>query len=182
MEHCHLPMQAGDDDLLRAMRRVYTVGSFMEIVDSLRAAVPHVGLTTDVIVGFPGETDAMFENTMRSMEAIRFDGAYMFAYSIRPGTPAGDRVDQIPLAVKKARLNALIELQNRITAENNREWVGREVEVLVEGPSPKNPDVLQGYSREFRMVHFPGPASRTGRLARVRVVGSALWGLKGELA
>jgi tRNA-2-methylthio-N6-dimethylallyladenosine synthase len=181
MEHVHLPMQAGDDDLLREMKRVYTVDSFMEIVSALRSAVPGIGLTTDVIVGFPGETDAMFENTMRTMEKIRFDGAYMFAYSIRPGTVAGDREDQIPAAVKKARLNALIELQNRITVENNQEWIGREVEVLVEGPSPKNPEVLQGYSREFRMVHFPGPASRAGRLARVRVVGAALWGLRGEL-
>lgn len=181
MEHCHLPMQAGDDDLLREMKRVYTVESFLEIVRSLRAAVPHIGLTTDVIVGFPGETDAMFENTLRTMEAIRFDGAYMFAYSIRPGTPAGDYPDQIPAAVKKSRLNRLIELQNRITVENNAEWVGREVEVLVEGPSPKNPDVLQGYSREYRMVHFPGPISRAGRLARIRVTGCALWGLRGEL-
>ena len=181
MEHCHLPIQAGDDDLLKEMRRVYTVESFLEIVRTLREAVPHIGLTTDVIVGFPGETDAMFENTLRTMQAIRFDGAYMFAYSVRPGTPAGDREDQIPAAVKKARLNTLIELQNRITVENNREWIGREVEVLVEGVSPKNPDALQGYSREFRMVHFPGSAARTGRLAKVRVVGSALWGLKGEL-
>ena len=182
MEHCHLPMQAGDDDLLREMKRVYTLDSYMDIVSSLRTAVPHLGLTTDVIVGFPGETDAMFENTMRAMETIRFDGAYMFAYSIRPGTVAGDRDDQVPAGVKKARLNRLIELQNRITVENNARWIGREVEVLVEGPSPKNPEVLQGYSREFRMVHFPGPPSRAGRLARVRVVGSALWGLKGELA
>ncbi len=181
MEHCHLPIQAGDDDLLREMKRVYTVESFMEIVRTLREAIPDVGLTTDVIVGFPGETDAMFENTLRTMETIRFDGAYMFAYSIRPGTPAGDRTDQISPAVKKARLNLLIETQNRITVENNRMWIGREVEVLVEGPSPKNPEVLQGYSREFRMVHFPGPLSRAGRLARVRVTGSALWGLKGEL-
>ncbi len=181
MEHCHLPMQAGDDDLLREMKRVYTLESYMEIVRTLREAIPHIGLTTDIIVGFPGETDAMFENTLQAMETIRFDGAYMFAYSIRPGTPAGDRTDQIPLAIKKARLNRLIELQNRITVENNLSWIGREVEVLVEGPSPKNPEVLQGYSREFRMVHFPGPVARTGRLARVRVVGSALWGLKGEL-
>ena len=181
MEHCHLPIQAGDDDLLREMKRVYTVESFMEIVRALRGAVPDIGLTTDVIVGFPGETEAMFENTLRTMEAIRFDGAYMFAYSIRPETPAGDREDQIPAAVKKARLNALIDLQNRITVENNVRWIGREVEVLVEGPSPKDPEVLQGYSREFRMVHFPGSVDRKGRLARVRVTGSARWGLRGEL-
>lgn len=181
MEHVHLPMQAGDDDLLREMKRVYTVDSFKEIVQRLRDAVPDLGLTTDVIVGFPGETEEMFENTLRTMEEIRFDGAYMFAYSIRPGTVAGDREDQVPAVVKKARLNRLIEMQNRITCENNETWIGREVEVLVEGPSPKNPSVLQGYSREFRMVHFPGDPARSGRLARVRVTGSALWGLRGEL-
>ena len=181
MEHCHLPIQAGDDELLLEMRRAYTVESFREIVRTLREAVPDIGLTTDVIVGFPGETDAMFENTLRTMETIRFDGAFMFAYSIRPGTPAGDRADQVPAPVKKARLNRLIELQNRITVENNAAWIGREVEVLVEGPSPKDPDVLQGYSREYRMVHFPGSGLRAGRLARVRVTGAALWGVRGEL-
>jgi tRNA-2-methylthio-N6-dimethylallyladenosine synthase len=181
MEHVHLPMQAGDDDLLREMKRVYTVDSYMAIVEKLRSEIPDVGLTTDIIVGFPGETEAMFENTMKAMETIRFDGAYMFAYSIRPGTVAGDREDQIPATVKKARLNALIELQNRITVDINEKLIGRVFEVLVEGPSPKNPEVLQGYSREYRMVHFPGSANRVGRLANVKITGSALYGLRGDL-
>jgi len=181
MEHVHLPLQSGDDTVLQEMKRVYTLESFKEIVADLRATVPGVTLTTDVIVGFPGETDEQFEATMSAFREIRFDGAYMFAYSTRPGTPAGDRKDQISAAVKKERLRQLIDLQNAITCEINEEYLGRELEVLVEGPSPKRPDYLQGYSREFKMVNFEGSAARVGRLARVRVVSSAQYGFHAEL-
>jgi tRNA-2-methylthio-N6-dimethylallyladenosine synthase len=105
----------------------------------------------------------------------------MFAYSIRPGTPAGDRKDQVPEKVKKERLSRLIDLQNKITCEINDTLIGKTLEVLVEGPSPKNSQVLQGYSREYKMVHFAGSAERTGRLAQVKIVSSHLWGLRGEL-
>lgn len=182
MEHVHLPLQSGDDTMLREMKRVYTLESFHEIVAALREAVPGIGLTTDMIVGYPGETDVQFENSLRALESVRFDGAFMFAYSIRPGTPAGDRDDQVPERIKKERLNRMIALQNGLTLERNVSLVGSEMEVLVEGPSHKNPKMLQGYTREFRMVHFPGSAERAGRLARVRIVGSQLWGLRGEPA
>jgi len=182
MEHCHLPMQSGDDAMLQEMKRVYTVESYRRIVDELRATVPGVTITTDIIVGFPGETEAQFENTVRAFEEIRFDGAYMFAYSTRPGTPAGDRTDQIPEQVKKERLNRIIEVQNRITCEINATYLGKELEVLIEGVSPKNAGMLQGYSREFKMVHFPGAPERAGRLAKVRITSAHQWGLGGELA
>ncbi len=181
MESVHLPIQSGDDAMLKEMHRLYTVDSFLEIVENLRRAIPGVGMTTDVIVGYPGETEEQFENTMRLMEKVRFDGAYMFAYSIRPGTPAGDRKDQIPEGVKKARLAKLIDLQNKITCEINETFLGKVVEVLVEGPSSRNPEVLQGYSRDFRMVHFEGSPDRKGRLANVKVTGSQQYGLRGEL-
>lgn len=181
MEHVHLPIQSGDDGMLREMKRVYTLQSYREIVDELRSTVPNITITTDVIVGFPGETDEQFETTMEAFRKLRFDGAYMFAYSTRPGTPAGDREDQIPANIKKERLNRLIALQNDITCEINETWIGREAEVLVEGVSPKDPIKLQGYSREFKMLHFPGSPDRAGRLAKVKVVGSSLWGLSGEL-
>ncbi len=181
MEHCHLPLQSGDDEVLRDMHRVYTTESFTAIVKDLRAAVPGIGLTTDIIVGFPGETDAQFANTMAMMERLKFDGAYMFAYSIRPGTPAGDRADQVLEPVKKDRLTQLIALQNRITLEINQTLIGSVAEVLVEGVSPKRPEMLQGYSREFRMVHFAGTAERTGRLAKVKVTQAHHWGLMGEV-
>lgn len=181
MEHVHLPLQSGDDTVLQEMKRVYTLESFKEIVADLRSTVPGVTLTTDVIVGFPGETDEQFEATMAAFRDIRFDGAYMFAYSTRPGTPAGDRKDQISAAVKKERLRQLIDLQNAITCEINETYLGWELEVLVEGPSPKRPDYLQGYSREWKMVNFEGSATRVGRLARVRVVSSAQYGFHAEL-
>jgi tRNA-2-methylthio-N6-dimethylallyladenosine synthase len=180
MEHCHMPLQAGHDDLLQRMKRLYTVDSFKAIVRELRCAVPGVGLTTDIIVGFPGETEEEFQGTLDAVKEIRFDGAYMFIYSPRPGTPAAE-MEQLPLGLKKERLNRLIALQNGITCEINESLVGQVFEVLVEGVSPKNPSVLQGYTREFKMMHFPGDASRAGRIARVRATESHLWGLRGEL-
>jgi tRNA-2-methylthio-N6-dimethylallyladenosine synthase len=178
MEHCHMPLQAGHDELLRRMKRVYTVESYTEIVGSLRAAVPWVGLTTDIIVGFPGETDEEFEATLAAMRRFRFDGAYMFKYSPRPGTPAAE-MEQVAPAVADARLQELIRLQSEITLERNAEMVGREFEVLVEGPSPKNPGLLQGYSRCFRMLHFEGRPEWVGELVSVRATDSHLWGLSG---
>ncbi len=182
MEHCHMPLQAGNDELLARMKRLYTCDSFLEIVRDLRTAVPGLGLTTDIIVGFPGETEEEFAGTMRMIEEIRFDGAYMFIYSPRPGTPAAD-MEQVPVAVKKERLNRLVARQNEITCEINEGYVGRVLEVMIEGPSRKNAGMMQGYSREFKMVHFPAGAGdlRVGRLAKVRVEKSFLWGLGGEL-
>jgi tRNA-2-methylthio-N6-dimethylallyladenosine synthase len=182
MEHCHMPLQAGDDGLLARMKRLYTCDSFLEIVRDLRSAVPGLGLTTDIIVGFPGETEEEFAGTMRMIEEIRFDGAYMFIYSPRPGTPAAD-MEQVPVAVKKERLNRLVARQNEITCEINASYVGRVLEVMIEGPSRKNSRMMQGYSREFKMVHFPAGAGdqRVGRLAKVRIEKAFLWGLGGEL-
>lgn len=180
MPHCHLPLQSGDAEMLRAMRRLYTPESFVEIVDRLRAAVPDLSLTTDVIVGYPGETEAQFEATYEMMKRIRFSSAYIFIYSPRPGTPASD-LPQLPYKEKQLRLDALSKLQSEITLEVHAAMVGKEVEVLVEGRSSKSPTMLQGYSQDFTMTCFPGPVERAGRLARVRVTESRLWGVIGEL-
>jgi tRNA-2-methylthio-N6-dimethylallyladenosine synthase len=181
MEHVHLPLQGGHDTLLERMHRVYTVEGFLKIVQDLREAVPWIGLTTDVIVGFPGETEVEFEGTLEVIRKVRFDGAYMFIFSPRPGTPAAD-MEQLPLSLKKARLARLIALQDEITREINAGYVGRTLEVLIEGSSPRDSKMLQGYSRESKMVAFPGSPDRAGRLAQVVVTGSHLWGLSGELA
>ncbi len=181
MEHCHMPLQSGDDAMLREMKRLYTVESFTKIVEELRQKVPGVSLTTDVIVGFPGETDEQFENTLDTMRRLRFDGAYMFAYSIRPGTPAGDRKDQVPEATKKERLTRLMAMQNDLTAEINAAALGNEVEVLIEGRSPKNPETLQGYTRQFKVINFVANADRIGRVARARITATHAWGFVGEL-
>jgi tRNA-2-methylthio-N6-dimethylallyladenosine synthase len=181
MEHVHLPLQSGDNLMLKAMRRLYTRESFLEITENLRKTIPGVGITTDIIVGFPGESEEQFENTLSLVEQLRFDGAFMFIYSPRPGTPAAD-MEQLPLPLKKERINRLVELQNRISCEINETMVGRELEVLVEGASPKNPSRLQGYSREFKMVHFDGPQELTGQTVKVKTTSSHLWGLGGVLA
>lgn len=184
MEHVHLPLQSGDTEMLKAMKRLYTPESFLKIVEDLRAAVPDIGITTDIIVGFPGETEEQFEATLEIVRQVRFDGAYMFIYSTRPGTPAAE-MEQLPYALKQSRLKILADLQNQVTTEKNAEWIGREVEVLVEGPSPKNPNVWQGYAREFKMVHFPtpeNPESLRGELVNVKLEESFLWGMKGRLA
>ncbi|HXG23741.1 MAG TPA: tRNA (N6-isopentenyl adenosine(37)-C2)-methylthiotransferase MiaB [Chthonomonadales bacterium] len=187
-EHVHLPLQVADDALLQRMHRGYTVDKYREIVEKLRAAMPGIAITTDLMLGFPGETDEQFRNTLRFVEEIRFDAAFMFAYSPRPGTKAAEMPDQVPHEVKIARLNELIALQNRITVEKNRALVGQTFEVLVEGRSPKDPTKLTGLTRTFKTVNFPPPEEDTrpadsliGKLVMVRAVEGHLWGFTGEL-
>lgn len=187
-EHVHLPLQVADDELLQRMHRGYTVDKYREIVEKLRAAMPEIAITTDLMLGFPGETDEQFRNTLRFVEEIRFDAAFMFAYSPRPGTKAADMPNQVPHEVKIARLNELIALQNRITIEKNRALVGQTFEVLVEGRSPKDPTKLTGLTRTFKTVNFPPPEddkrtadSLIGKLVMVRAVEGHLWGFTGEL-
>lgn len=181
MEHVHLPLQSGDDEVLRAMKRQYSMAQFDEIVSQLRSSCPSIAITTDIIVGFPGETDEQFENTMSAMRRIRFDGAFMFAYSERPGTRATD-MEQVQFQVKKDRLNALIAMQTGITCEINESLVGGVYEVLVEGPSPKRKTLMQGYTREFKMMHFSGTPDLAGKRVKVKAMASHLWGLSGELS
>ena len=181
MEHVHLPLQSGDNDILKAMRRLYTVEQFEEVAAKLRERVPGIAITTDIIVGFPGETDEQFENTLRVVERIRFDGAFMFAYSPRPGTPAAQMENQVPRAVKQERLQRLIALQNRITCEINSAQVGQVFEVLVEGSSQKDPTKLAGFTRENKMMHFVGSKELTGQLVRVRADEAHLWGFYGTV-
>jgi tRNA-2-methylthio-N6-dimethylallyladenosine synthase len=181
MEHVHLPLQSGDDDILKAMRRLYTVEQFEEVAAKLRERVPNIAITTDIIVGFPGETDEQFENTLRVVERVRFDGAFMFAYSPRPGTPAAQMENQVPRAVKQERLQRLIALQNRITCEINSAQVGRVFEVLVEGPSQKDPTKLAGFTRENKTMHFVGSNELAGQLVRVRADEAHLWGFYGTV-
>jgi tRNA-2-methylthio-N6-dimethylallyladenosine synthase len=180
-EHVHLPLQVADDELLLRMRRGYTVAFYREIVEKLRAAVPGIAITTDLMLGFPGETDEQFWNTMRFVEEIRFDSAFMFAYSIRPGTKAASMPDQVPHEVKIDRLNRLIALQNAITLEINKAQEGKIFEVLVEGRSMKAPNRLTGLTRTFKTVHFPGDEKLIGKLAQVRVVEGHLTGFTGKL-
>ena len=181
MEQVHLPLQSGDNTILKAMRRLYTVEQFEEIVHKLRERIPNIAITTDIIVGFPGETDEQFENTLKVVERIRFDGAFMFAYSPRPGTPAAAMENQVPRHIKQERLERLIALQNRITCEINASQGGRVFEVRVEGPSQKDPSKLAGFTRENKMMHFVGGRELIGKIVRVRADEAHLWGFYGTL-
>lgn len=180
-EHIHLAVQSGDDDVLRRMNRKYTSEHFRERVAALRRAIPDIAITTDFLVGFPGETEEQFRNTLKLAEDIRFDSAFMFAYNTIPNTAAEKMPGQLPKAVKNERLNRLIALQNRITCEINESQVGRIFEVLVEGRSPKDPRKLTGLTRQNKTVNFPGDESLVGQLVQVKATEGHLYGFVGEL-
>jgi len=176
MEHCHMPLQGGHNDLLKRMKRIYTVESFREIVRNLRIAMPHIGLTTDIIVGFPGETEEEFEGTLSAMREFKFDQAFMFRYSPRPGTPAAD-MEQVPQELSKLRLAKLQEVQYAVQAEESQKVLGRQYQVMVEGPSPRNPEMLQGYTGCYKMIHFAGTESiKPGMMIPVELSEAHRWG------
>ena len=180
MPQLHMPLQSGSDRILKAMRRSYRSERFLGILDRVRAAIPHAAISTDIIVGFPGETDQDFEDTLRVVEQSRFASAFTFQYSIRPGTPAATMDDQLPKQVVQERYERLIALQERITAEENAEQVGRTVEVLVATGEGKKDDTthrLSGRAEDSRLVHFAVPAGsdvpRPGDVVTVEVTRSA---------
>ena len=170
MPQLHMPLQSGSDRILKAMRRSYRSERFLGILDRVRERMPHAAITTDIIVGFPGETDEDFEDTMRVVEQARFSSAFTFQYSIREGTPAATMPDQVPKAVVQERYERLIALQERISHEENQKQVGRELQVLVsmgEGKKDAATHRLTGRAEDNRLVHFEVPAgsdaAATGR-------------------
>jgi tRNA-2-methylthio-N6-dimethylallyladenosine synthase len=167
-EHVHLPLQSGSSRLLKAMRRTYDRERYLRLVERLRAAIPDLALGTDVIVGFPGETEDDFRATLEVVEEVRYDSAFTFIYSPRRGTEAADLPDQIPYDVKRERLERLVEVVQRIAAERNAERVGRMEEVLVEGPSRTDPTRLRGRTRRNTTVNFTGGAA-PGDLVAVEI-------------
>lgn len=180
-EHVHLPVQSGDNEILKRMRRQYTREQYLDLVDRMREAIPGLSLTTDIIVGYPGETEEQFQQTLDLVKAVRFTSAFMFAYSPRPGTPGALFKDQVPEEEKMDRLYRLIEIQNDISLEGNLAKVGQEAEVLVEGRSKKDPDRYTGRTRSHQLVHFQSSEDLTGRLARVKTTRAYTWGFIGEL-
>jgi tRNA-2-methylthio-N6-dimethylallyladenosine synthase len=186
-EHLHLPVQSGDDTVLRRMGRQYTVEAYLELVGRLRAAVPGITLTTDVIVGFCGETEAQFERTLDLLRQVRFETVFAAAFSVRPGTPAARLVDDVPKAEKKRRLQALLDLQEGIGLAANEAWVGRTIEVLVDQQRPPSSHGdgaaprLAGRNRNNKLVHFDGPPSLMGALVNVRVDRAGPYALVGTL-
>ncbi len=178
--HIHLPLQAGNNRVLDLMKRTYTIETFKELVRTIRGRIPCVAISTDVIVGFPTETDEEFEDTYRMMEEIRFDSAFIFKYSERKGTTAARKFeDDVSSEQKRERIIRLVELQKRITGEINCGYVGKTVEVLVEETHKKEPGSLCGRTHTFKNTIFPGENYRVGDLVDVKIErsrGSSLFG------
>lgn len=178
-EWLHLPLQAGDDEILERMGRGYTVAQYGDIIARARQAVPDLALTTDVMVGFPGETEAQFENTLRLMEEIEFGQAFTFKFSARPGTKAAGLPDQVPEAAKQARLERLAARQAEKSREINRRLLGREHEVLVEEADPRSANWVRGRTRGNKLFILPGGAELYGRTILARAEEAYLWGFRG---
>lgn len=181
MEYIHLPMQSGSTEVLKRMARKYTREQYLELVRKIKAAIPDAALTTDIIVGFPGETEEQFQETMSLVEEVGFHSAYTFIYSPRSGTPAAEMEDNVSEAEKKDRLQRLINLVNRLGREQNEKLRGQIVEVLVEGESKNNPDVLMGRTRTNKIVHFTAPKDTIGQLIHVKITEPQTWTLYGEV-
>lgn len=180
--YLHLPIQHGDDGVLRRMNRPYTVAEYADKAAALRQAAPGIALSTDLVVGFPGETPAEFERLLATVSELQFEFAFMFAFSPRPGTAAADLPDQVPGPEKRRRLRRLIGLQNDITERLHAARLGQVHPVLVTGPSETDPDMLAGRTGAFHQVAFKGPAGLRGEIVPVRLATARLWGFYGELA
>jgi len=177
-EHVHLPLQSGSSRILKAMRRTYTRERYLALVEKMRAAVPDVALGTDIIVGFPGETEADFAETLEVVEEVRYDSAFTFVYSPRAGTEAASMPGPVPHELKIERMERLVEVRQRLARENNETRVGRVEQVLVEGPSRTDPAVLRGRTRRNTTVVFTGDAG-AGELADVLIEGATSSTLRG---
>ncbi|MGI8973154.1 MAG: tRNA (N6-isopentenyl adenosine(37)-C2)-methylthiotransferase MiaB [Gaiella sp.] len=180
-EHLHLPLQSGSSRILKAMRRTYDRDRYVRLVERLRAAIPDLALGTDIIVGFPGETENDFRETLEVVEEVRFDSAFTFVYSPRSGTVAASLGDQIADDVKRERIERLVEVVHRIAGERNADRVGRIEEVLVEGSSRTDPALLRGRTRRNTTVNFAGNASQ-GDLVDVQIHSSTSTTLRGAVA
>ncbi|HAA09741.1 MAG: tRNA (N6-isopentenyl adenosine(37)-C2)-methylthiotransferase MiaB [Syntrophomonadaceae bacterium] len=180
-EHIHVPLQAGSNRILKRMNRGYTREHYLEITNRIRERIPGVAITSDLIVGFPGEEDEDFADTLDMVEKVRFDAAFTFMYSTRSGTRAAEFTDQVPLEVKKARLNQLNLVQYRIAREINQSLEGKVEEVLVEGPSKTDKTKLTSRTRTNRVVIIPGSEDLIGQIIPVRIVEGKSFSLFGEV-
>ena len=179
-EHIHLPVQYGSNKILKAMNRVYTVEQYKELVQRIRAALPHVSLTTDLIVGFPGETEEDFDEMLGFLREIRYDSAYTFIYSKRSGTPAAVMNHQVEEAVKKDRLNRLMSVQNEISLEINQSLQDQIMEVMVEGPSKQDETVWTGRTRTNKIDLLPHADEQPGDFISIQITHPQTWVLKGR--
>lgn len=177
--HIHLPFQAGNSRVLNVMNRKYTKEDYLALVEKIRKRIPNIALSTDIIVGFPGETEEEFQDTMDVVQKCKFDSAFTFLYSVRSGTPAEKMEEQVDEDVKHDRLNRLLDVQNDIGRELNSIYDGQEVLVLVEGPSKNNPNKLAGRTDTNKLVNFTGDEKSIGQIVKVKITGIKSFSLDG---
>lgn len=179
--YVHLPVQSGSSRVLKRMNRRYSREQYLELVRKIKAAVPGITISTDIIVGFPGETEEDFEETMSLVREVQYDSAFTFLYSIRKGTPAAEYEDQIPEDVKHERFNRLVDAINEGSAVNNLRYEGRIEKVLVEGVSKKNDETLTGRTEGFKLVDFEGDKSLIGQIVDVEIIQGKTFSLTGRI-
>lgn len=177
----HLPVQSGSNTVLTRMNRHYTRERYLEVMKRAKELMPELTVSTDIIVGFPGETEADFEETLSLVEAVGYDAAYMFLYSVREGTPAAKMADQVPEEVKHARFDRLLEVMNRINLGRNEACIGEVMSVLVEGTSKNKEEYLTGRTDGFKLVHFKGDDSLVGQIVNIKITGVRTFSMTGEL-
>ncbi|MCK9198200.1 MAG: MiaB/RimO family radical SAM methylthiotransferase, partial [Bacilli bacterium] len=180
MPYVHLPLQSGDNDILRRMARRYTIEEYVELYNQIRSRIEGVSITTDIIVGFPGETLDQFENTLKIVDELKYDGAFTFLYSPRVGTPAAKMRDDVSNKEKHERFNKLLDIVNKRALERNKEYEGKILKVLVEGPSKRNPKVFSGYSENNKLVNFIGDSSMIAKIVKVKIKKAKSFTLDGE--
>ena len=176
----HLPLQSGSDSILKKMNRHYQLDRYMEIVDYMKEKVPDIVITTDIIVGFPGETEEDFEGTLKALKRVRYDMIYSFIYSPRKGTPAAEMENQVPNTVQSERFNRLLALQNEIAYEINQKHLGQTIRVLCDGPSKNNPDVMSGRTEGNKIVLFDGAVEDMGKYLNIKIMKCETFALIGE--
>lgn len=181
-KYIHLPVQSGSDAVLKAMNRKYDRKRYFSLVEKLRDAVPDIAISTDIIVGFPGETEKDFEDTLDLAERVGYDSAFTFLYSIREGTPAAKSPDQIPEDIKHSRFNRLVDVINKSAASKNAGYIGSVKEVLVDGRSRNGSSAWEGRTDSFKLVNFHGRDGLEGKLVNVRITGANTFSLTGEIA
>ncbi|WP_245592080.1 tRNA (N6-isopentenyl adenosine(37)-C2)-methylthiotransferase MiaB [Clostridiisalibacter paucivorans] len=180
-EHIHLPFQSGSNNILKSMNRKYTKEKYLELVEKIKKEIPDIAVTTDIIVGFPGETEEDFEETLDVVKQVGYDSAFTFLYSIRKGTPAAKMEDQVPESIKNKRFQKLLDTLHPISYNRNLPYLNKIVEVLVEGTSKNNESILSGRTRTNKLVHFKGEKSLIGKLVDVKINTVKTWTLEGDL-
>ena len=180
MPYVHLPLQSGDNTILKRMGRRYSIEEYENLYNEIREKVDGVSITTDIIVGFPGETEEQFQHTLDAMDKFGYDSAFTFIYSPREATPAARMKDDVTMDTKKERFNRLVEVVSKHALARNKAYVGKTVNVLVEGLSKRNKEILSGYSDSNKLVNFKGDKNMIGEIVKVKITKAKSWTLEGE--